>query len=144
MVRDCEQLKALVESEAYRFAHRHERRLRMKLTELEPRWFSVGGTTGIAGISFQCPHCVGLPAGDPKKSRLGVRIAHAAPHVISIPGDQSITHTPTNEQVWQITGDAPSFDGEIHGGFDTVSLTPSVDASKSGHWHGWITNGEIK
>ena len=116
----------------------------MKLTELEPRWYSVQGGTAIAGISFQCPHCAGLPAGAPNKSRLGVRIDHATPHIISILGDANITHTPTNEQVWKITGDAPSFDGEIHGGFENITLTPSVDASKSGHWHGFITNGEIK
>lgn len=26
----------------------------------------------------------------------------------------------------------------------TLTLTPSVDASKHGHWHGFITNGEIR
>ncbi len=107
----------------------------MKLTELEPRWFSVGDTTGIAGISFLCPHC--------KQDRLGVRIDHAAPHVISVHYDHDITHLSGDEQVWQITGDAPAFDGMTHGGFDNVSLTPSVDASASGHWHGFITNGEV-
>lgn len=28
--------------------------------------------------------------------------------------------------------------------FETLTLKPSVDASGWGHWHGWITNGEVK
>lgn len=108
----------------------------MKLTELEPRWYSVDDSKGIAGISFLCPHC--------KQERLGVRIDSANAHVISVDHDNDITTAPINVQVWQITGDAPSFDGENHGGFENVSLFPSVDASASGHWHGNITNGEIK
>jgi hypothetical protein len=27
--------------------------------------------------------------------------------------------------------------------FATITITPSIDASASGHWHGCITNGEI-
>ena len=37
---------------------------------------------------------------------------------------------------WQRTGDT----------FETISLSPSIDASSAdcgGHWHGWITNGEV-
>lgn len=107
----------------------------MKLTELEPRWFSVGDFKGIAGISFLCPHC--------KQARLGVRIARPTPNVISVDYDRDISHIPRIGQVWQITGDAPSFNGINHGGFENVSLAPSVDASASGHWHGFITNGEV-
>jgi len=28
--------------------------------------------------------------------------------------------------------------------FMSLSVTPSIDASASGHWHGFITQGEIK
>ena len=28
--------------------------------------------------------------------------------------------------------------------FSTLTVTPSIDASASGNWHGFITNGEIK
>jgi hypothetical protein len=28
--------------------------------------------------------------------------------------------------------------------FNTMTVTPSIDASSSGNWHGFITNGEIK
>ena len=27
--------------------------------------------------------------------------------------------------------------------FNHITVTPSIDASASGHWHGWITNGSI-
>jgi hypothetical protein len=28
--------------------------------------------------------------------------------------------------------------------FESMSITPSIDASASGHWHGHVTNGEIR
>lgn len=28
--------------------------------------------------------------------------------------------------------------------FETLSITPSIDASAAKHWHGFITNGEIR
>lgn len=34
-----------------------------------------------------------------------------------------------------------SFEGND---FNTLTVTPSIDASSSGNWHGFITNGEIK
>jgi hypothetical protein len=107
----------------------------MKLTDLEPRWYK---SKGIAGISFLCPHC--------RQSRLGVLIDHSTPHVIQVDGDDEITHMPKNAQVWQVTGDAPTFDGETHGGFDNIRIVPSIDASSFGHWHGYIglnTPGEV-
>lgn len=108
----------------------------MKLIELEPRWFSTSNNPGIAGISFLCPHC--------RQVRLSVMVSHAAPHVIQPPIDHDISHLPRAGQLWQISGDAPTFDGLEHGGFDNVTLSPSVDASGSGHWHGFIVNGEVR
>lgn len=28
--------------------------------------------------------------------------------------------------------------------FETISVHPSIDASAAGHWHGFITGGEVK
>jgi hypothetical protein len=28
--------------------------------------------------------------------------------------------------------------------FATMTMTPSFDASRAGHWHGFITNGELR
>jgi hypothetical protein len=43
---------------------------------------------------------------------------------------------PTDDatQLWQRAGDT----------FDTLTLSPSIDASKHGHWHGFIQGGEIR
>jgi hypothetical protein len=35
--------------------------------------------------------------------------------------------------IWQRTGET----------FDDLTLTPSIDASPSGHWHGYVTNGQV-
>jgi len=37
-----------------------------------------------------------------------------------------------------------SWNFEAGGDFNTLTVTPSIDASASGNWHGHITNGEIK
>lgn len=112
----------------------------MKMTDLEPRWWSDTGGKEIKGISFLCPHC--------KAVRLSVRVDHTAAHTIPVKELISNSVPPTfvvhNVQVWQISGDSPSFDGYAHGGFEHVSLSPSVDASKHGHWHGFVTNGEVR
>jgi hypothetical protein len=42
---------------------------------------------------------------------------------------------PAGERVWTVAGGAS---------FSDVTLTPSVDASQAGHWHGFITDGEIR
>jgi hypothetical protein len=39
-----------------------------------------------------------------------------------------------DEAIWQMT----TWD------FRHMTVTPSIDASASGHWHGFITNGEIR
>jgi hypothetical protein len=100
----------------------------VKLTDLAPRWavdtdIVIGGVrrhydnrNGMA-ISFDCPHC--------RTERLAVWFANP------IDGGP-----PTDDatQLWQRAGDT----------FDTLTLSPSIDASKHGHWHGFIQGGEIR
>ena len=63
----------------------------------------------------------------------------------------------TKEQAALIWKDNPSFKEEnivlsrddfawsFNGNdFSTLTVTPSIDASASGNWHGFIINGEIK
>lgn len=46
----------------------------------------------------------------------------------------NLTVVPCNpETCWSIGGD-----------FSNTTITPSVDASNSGHWHGFVTNGEVR
>jgi hypothetical protein len=109
----------------------------MTLTELEPRWWGEGPRR--LGVSFLCPHC----------GTVRLAIAFANP-VDGGPPSAIVTdasmpkfirehlHTHRTFDVppgflWQRTGED----------FPTMSLTPSVDASKSGHWHGVIADGVV-
>lgn len=108
----------------------------MRLTELHPRWGAdydilIGGhvvhdenRVGM-GLTFRCPHCV--RAGVETPTRLGVFFVNPVdgkPHT----DDQDLQH------LWTRTGTS----------FEDLTLTPSIDASAHGHWHGYLTNGEIR
>lgn len=91
----------------------------MKLTELNPKFtYSGEGRRGM-GIRFDCPIHRG---GD---CLLGVDFANP---IDGGPPSES------DRYKWNRTGET----------FDTLTLTPSVDASQHGCWHGFITNGEIR
>lgn len=95
----------------------------MRLAELNPRWWadSTDGTTGRhLGVTFDCPHC-------PKEHPLRLSVAFSNP----IGGGEPYA-VPTKLH-WQRTGED----------FETLTLTPSIDASGFGHWHGFIQNGEV-
>ncbi len=100
----------------------------MRLTDLEPRWgvdadIVIGGVSqhfegrvGM-GITFLCPCC--------KQTRLGVFFANP---IDGLPPTDDATN------LWQRTGE----------GFETLTLSPSIDASKYKHWHGFLQAGEIR
>lgn len=97
----------------------------MRLTDLEPRWYD-GRSGERQGITFECPHCPDS----------GQRLAVAV-HLDGTNLDPDPDHPQqwaAGEHVWTIAGGS---------GFDDLSLTPSVDASGYGHWHGYITDGAI-
>lgn len=97
---------------------------------MNPRWaidadIVIGGHSvhdenrhGMA-ISFDCPCC--------RTTRLAIFFANP------IDG-KAPTDDRDAEHLWTRTGET----------FETLSLSPSIDASKYGHWHGRITNGEIR
>jgi len=99
----------------------------MRFTELEPRWgvdadIVIGGVNqhfegrlGM-GVTFLCPHC--------KATRLAVFFANP---IDGLPPTDDATH------LWQRTGED----------FETLTLSPSIDASAHGHFHGFITNGAV-
>lgn len=95
----------------------------MRLLELNPRWyvFEDGGLR--VGLTFDCPHC--------QKERLGVSFHHQGHEAME---DAVIHAKAPAEKIWTLSG-ADSF--------ETLTLTPSIDASGVGHWHGFITNGEV-
>lgn len=89
----------------------------MLLADLNPRWCSVDGRRGM-GVTFDCPHC--------RVERLAVWFKE--------PLDGGPPYAGVDdEHRWHRTGDT----------LDTITLVPSIDASNAGHWHGYITSGEI-
>ncbi len=96
----------------------------MRLTDLEPKWTATEyyepplawNRTGM-GISFLCPHC--------RDQRLAV--------MFSNPID-GLAPAKSVKKLWSRVGND----------FDRLTIHPSIDASKEGHWHGSITNGEVE
>jgi hypothetical protein len=106
----------------------------MNLTDLEPRWIHPNV------FVFLCPHCreVLLTCKNVEMSQKEQR------HLFEkeFGDDWNMLVIPSNSSTsWHITGTKPQDSNSI--GFHDISVTPSIDASASGHWHGFITNGEI-
>lgn len=123
----------------------------MKLTDLNPRWYTIEDNGPIVGLTFECPHCHALAKDTGKGSieRIGVPFYHVA----SVDMHNPAPPPPEGEEakpkpvfvratfaaaddpghfVWSAAGDT----------FAELTLTPSIDASKAGHWHGFVTKGE--
>jgi hypothetical protein len=96
----------------------------MKLTDLNPRWFVLGNDPVPHGLSFDCPHC--------RQARIAVAFHHKGREL----QEDGVIHalSPSTKHIWTLTGS----------GFTDLSLSPSVDASQAGHWHGFVTNGEVR
>lgn len=98
----------------------------LKLVDLDPRWFKLEDDGPVVGLTFLCPHC--------RETHLGVAFHHTGHAAME---DQYIrAHHPgePDQFIWELLGQED---------FSTLSLYPSVDASKSGHWHGFITGGSV-
>lgn len=105
----------------------------MKLTDLEPGWIEHEGRR--VAIIFRCPHCLDAktrwwltcffePSGTLPKQFIY--------DLGELKGDDIVNGCkPTTK--WTRNNDD----------FASMSITPSIDASHSGHWHGHITNGAI-
>lgn len=97
----------------------------MRLAELEPRWIHEHM------FVFRCPHCrkAWLTC---KNVSMGNReqrqIIEAA-----FGEDDYLVCASVDSVAWTISGKD----------FNTMTVQPSIDASRSGCWHGFITNGEI-
>lgn len=118
----------------------------MRLTDLEPRWLLKDGQR--VGFIFRAPNrpdkcwqsC--FLASPPRREQWALFAAafHGAVEDVDedfgdfsrpdVQGCSAGTH-------WQIAGGIDAAD------FSTLSVTPSLDGSAGGNWHGFITNGEI-
>lgn len=52
---------------------------------------------------------------------------------LALDGQPHVPDVAPDARWWHRTGDT----------FETLTLTPSIDASAYGHWHGFITRGEV-
>lgn len=128
----------------------------MKLLDLHPAWFALPGRERM-GVVFDCPCC----AGTKEPTRLGIPF--------SVPKDGGVPFVmaeklSTQCALWGALGGQAN-DGDTdpvrfypppntvvggvlwaHSGedFASLSLMPSVHAGAAGHWHGFITNGEVR
>lgn len=93
----------------------------MTLLELNPKWVTQKEGRQGMGISFDCPCC--------HKQRLVVMFKNPLDGLDSFNDSNYVDKTVT----WIREGDT----------FETLTLNPSVDASKHKHWHGFIKNGQI-
>jgi hypothetical protein len=107
----------------------------MKLIDLEPRWIHPNV------FIFKCPCCqaVFLSCKNIAMTQKEQRLLFEAE--FGEDADHNIVSTKP-EFAWSISGTVPA---DLKAAF-AIDLTvqPSIDASASGHWHGHITNGEIK
>ena len=97
----------------------------IRLTDLQPRWLSPNF------FIFLCPcckqqwlSCKNIPMGNREQRELVESIGKDLREVIKSRDDYS----------WSFSGND----------FATLSVTPSINAEAAGHWHGFITNGEIR
>lgn len=99
----------------------------MRLVDLFPRWIHPNV------FAFLCPHCreVFLTCKNvAMRRREQCEITEA-----DTIGEQGVTVVLCKpEMAWDFQSGAV---------FETMTVTPSLDAGKAGHWHGHITAGEI-
>jgi hypothetical protein len=99
----------------------------MRLVELNPRWYVLEAGGPRVGLTFDCPHC--------RQTRLGVTFHHLGREAIEDEYIHAHHGGIPNEHVWNLDSAEE---------FESLTLRPSIDASGVGHWHGFITAGEIR
>lgn len=112
----------------------------MRLTDLNPKWVAEEGRSGQA-LLFQCPHC--------KKAYLFVAVANPLDGGSPMQLHKYDILYPILEKAFGGSDKIPTVIPpgvhwtRIGESFENVSITPSVDASASRHWHGYVTDGSI-
>lgn len=103
----------------------------MKLIDCKPKWIDTANYTSEDG-ALHFPRYggtkrkgMGLTFEDPQhpSQRLGIYFQNP---IDELP-------PALNEKLWHREGDS----------FETLTITPSIDCSSSGFWHGNIVNGEM-
>jgi len=109
----------------------------VKLIDLNPQWLTVNGKR--IGFTFISPR------GGHDGKRLYRQSCFINPPCTrdqlaafsALHGEDAIVQPCNPNAKWQIAGGIDAAD------FATISVTPSLDGSAGGLWHGYITNGQI-
>jgi hypothetical protein len=118
----------------------------MRLTDLDPRWLldDEGRRVGFYFISPTNPGFRQSCFVAPTERRAQFRTFWREAGLLDADEDSRDRHMaramvqPCNPAAkWDIAG------GIEAASFETLSVTPSLDGSAGGLWHGFITNGEI-
>lgn len=107
----------------------------MQLIELEPRWIHPNI------FVFLCPHCRTMLLSCKNVQMSTREQMEIFSRELGEDWNQHVVPT-KHDAAWTITGSIPPEPGAVIA--QDLTITPSLDASASGHWHGYITNGEIK
>lgn len=106
----------------------------MRLTELDPRWLTRDGVR--VGFIFRSPtrqdrwqSC--FEAAPPRREQWAMFRAELGD------GENGDIQGCTEGCHWTVAGGMETAD------FATLTVTPSLDGSRGGNWHGFITAGEI-
>jgi hypothetical protein len=122
----------------------------MRLIDLEPSWLESEGRK--VAIIFLCPHCVGtgrrqwltcffVATGSLPRDADGFR------------GDRKLFKEFLKAKgegdpefgAWSVVSCRPEMAwNRTSDSFEDMTITPSIDASDSGHWHGSISNGNVQ
>lgn len=100
----------------------------MRLTELNPKWIALKEGGDVVGITFMCPHCREVHVGAWFAEPMDMDgVTGIDPEIETFFGKHP------EDKRWNRTGDT----------YETLTLTPSIDTSAHGHWHGFLTGGAI-
>lgn len=108
----------------------------MRLIDLDPKWLVKDGAR--VGFTFLSP--IGKQGNTHwRQSCFAVKLPSR---------DQWKLFQEVHGEHYAVQGCRPDFAWTIAGGienagFETMTVTPSLDGSAGGLWHGFITNGEI-
>ena len=113
----------------------------MKLTELDPHWLSPDVFIFKAPTTFRAS---GKPDWLTCKR---VVMGHKEQRILAC-GNNRAECGPVSETRWTnecvvLCDDNCAWDFPANADFSTITVMPSLDASKSGNWHGFIRNGEV-
>jgi hypothetical protein len=109
----------------------------MKLLDLDPKWLLKAGAR--VGFTFLSP--IG---------RQGNTHWRQSCFVVTLPsGEQHDLFEQVHGEDFAVQACRPDFAWTIAGGieaatFESITVTPSIDGSAGGLWHGFITAGEIR